>query len=122
MAEKTILSYFRRFEDVQAARRKLEALRVSNVSVERIDGYAGDGADRNLNPLTGDVPGLGEWTLGGDFPDRDAGVLAAASVSASGLSDGGSGVTGRDILLAAVVDEAVFEQALRVCREAGGTG
>lgn len=115
MAERTILSYFRRPEDAEAARRKLEALRVTDLAVERIDGYAGDGADRILNPLTGRVAGLGELVLGGDFAGRDAGVLAAASASASGMSDGGSGgVSGRDILLTAVVDEAVYEQALRV--------
>jgi hypothetical protein len=37
------------------------------------------------------------------------------------MSDGGSDViTGRNVLLTAVVDERVYEQALAVVRESGG--
>ena len=71
--------------------------------------------------MTGGFPGLGYLTLGGDVDGPDAGILAAASVSASGYGSGGpeNRVTGRDIMLVAIVDEADYDEADRIVRDAG---
>lgn len=121
MAEKNILAFFKSPEQAEEALTQLKSLRIVDTSIDRFDGYAGDGIDSITNPLTSDFPGLGYLTLGGDFLDRNAGILSAASVSASGMSSGGpeNQVTGRDILLTVVVEEEDHEQAMRIVRDAG---
>jgi hypothetical protein len=55
--------------------------------------------DLLANPLASDFAGLDYFTLGGDFTDRNASILAANSVRASGFSLGGpdNRVTGYDV-------------------------
>jgi hypothetical protein len=125
MSERAILAYFHSPEQAEGVASKLRALRVDTIQIDRISPYPmsdGDmGVDHVMNPITSDFPGLGALTLNADFGSRDAAILAAASPAASGLSDGGSNsVDGRDILLTAVVDEAVYEQAMRVVEQSGG--
>lgn len=124
MSERAILAYFHSPEQAEGVSSKLKALRVGTIQIDRISPYpsSGDmGVDHVMNPITSDFPGLGSLTLNADFGSREAAILAAASPTASGMSDGGSNpVDGRDILLTAVVDEAVYEQALRVVEESGG--
>ncbi|QYR21830.1 hypothetical protein KZ483_01945 [Paenibacillus sp. sptzw28] len=121
MAERSILAYFNSPDQAEDALSKLKSLRIIESSIDRIDGYPGDGIDHIDNPITSDFPGLGYLTLGGDFSDRDASILAAASVSASGMSSGGTEnrVTGRDILLTVVLQEEDYEQAMQAVRDAG---
>ncbi|MFC5650638.1 hypothetical protein ACFPYJ_16195 [Paenibacillus solisilvae] len=121
MTEKSILAYFNSPDQAEEALTRLKSLRIVESSIDRFDGYPGEGSDHIDNPVTGDFPGLGYLTLGGDFSDEDAAILAAASVSASGMSSGGpeNRVTGRDILLTVVVEESDHEEALQVVREAG---
>lgn len=122
MAEKNILAYFNTPEQAEGAAAKLRALRVVDVSVDRIGMYPGDGNEGIENPITSDFPGLGYLTLDADFGGRSASILAAADPDASGMADrGDSGLAGKDVLLTAVVDESVHHQALRVIEEAGGT-
>jgi len=122
MAEKNILAYFKNRDEAEGALTKLRTLRVSDLSIDHIGRFPGEGSDHMENPINSDFPGLGYLTLGGNFSDRNAGILAAADVSASGMSSGrGEDDTmGRNYLLTAVVDESVHEQALRVVKEAGG--
>lgn len=121
MSDKNILAYFKSPEEAEGAAKKLEALRVSDLSIDRVDRYPGDGNEQIMNPITGDFEGLGELSLDGDFSDRSAAILAAADVSASGMSDGGQGgPTGRDVLLTVVVDEKVHHQAMQVIEQSGG--
>jgi hypothetical protein len=124
MSEQAILAYFHSPEQAEGAASKLRALRVGTIRIDRFSPYpsAGDmGAERIMNPITSDFPGLGSLTLNARFDSREAAIMAAADPSASGLSDGGyDRVTGRDILLTAVVDEGIYEQALRVCEQSGG--
>jgi hypothetical protein len=121
MAEKNILAFFNSPEQAEKALSELKKLALTDSSIDSVDGYPGDGSDRIMNPITGNVPGLGYLTLGGDFDSRDAGILAAASVSASGMSSGGpdNEVTGRNIVLTAVVEEQDFEQAVQIVRSCG---
>ncbi len=119
--EKNILAYFKSPEEAEGAAKKLEALRAAAVSIDRVDRYPGEGNESIMNPITGNFTGLGQLSLGGDFTSNDAEILAAADVSASGMSDGGQGgPTGRDVLLTAVVDESVHHQAMDVIKQSGG--
>lgn len=121
MAEKNILAYFKSPEQAKKALEQMNSLKVVDSSIDRFDGYPGDGLEHIENPITSDFPGLGYLTLGGDFSDRNAGVLAAASVSASGMSSGGKDneVTGRDILLTVVIEEEDFDRAMAIVQKEG---
>lgn len=121
MSERNIIAYFKTPEEAEGAKRKLESLRAIDVSVDRFSRYPGDGVDHVENPITSDFPSLGSLTLGADYSDNSAGILTATDVSASGMSDGGQGgPTGYDIILAAVVEDGVFNQAVQVVEQAGG--
>lgn len=121
MSEKNILAFFNSPEQAENALQQIKQLRLVDSSIDRIDGYPGTGIDHWENPITSDFPGLGYLTLGGDFPDRNAGILAATSVSASGMSTGGEDnkMTGRDILLTVVIEEEDFEQAMSIVKNEG---
>lgn len=121
MAEKNILAYFKSPEQAEKALEQLKPLKLIDSSINRFDGYPGDGSDRILNPITSDFPGLGYLTLGGDFPDRDAAILAATSVDASGMSAGAEKdeTAGRDILLTVVIEEDDFAKAMAIIEKAG---
>ncbi len=124
MAERTVMAYFNTPEQAEQALEKLKSLRLADYAIDRFDGYAGTGInhlDKIENPITGNFPGLGYLTLGGDFDSHEASVLASASVSASGYSSGGpdNRVTGRDILLTAIVEEVDYEKALTIVQDAG---
>ncbi|NBD27149.1 hypothetical protein [Paenibacillus glycinis] len=124
MSERTVFAYFNTPDQAKEALEQLKSLKLVEYAIERIDGYAGPGI-QSLDTLgatvAGGFPGLGYLTLGGDFDGPDAGILAAASVSASGYSSGGpeNRVTGRDIMLVAIVEEADYEEADRIVRDAG---
>lgn len=121
MSEKNILAYFKSREDAEGAAAKLRSLRVIDMRIDEIGRFPGEGSDRIENPINGDFNGLGYLTLGGDFLDRNAAILAAADVSASGMSTGGEDDTmGRNYLLTAVVEEDIHHQALRVVEQGGG--
>lgn len=121
MAEKSILAYFKTPDQAQKALEQLKKLRLIDAKIDRFDGMPGDGVERIMSPLNGDFDSLGELTLDGEIENRSAGILSAASVSASGYSSGGpdNRVTGRDILLTAIVDEQDYEKAQEIVRQAG---
>lgn len=120
MPEKPIIVYFNSPEQAKKALQTMKrSFEVIDASIDRIDGYPGDGADPD-NAITGEIPSLSSLTLGGDF-SRNAGILAAASVDASGLSSGGPNnmTSGVNIILSAVVQEENGEQAMKIARECG---
>ncbi|HTG71376.1 MAG TPA: hypothetical protein VL921_19115 [Candidatus Udaeobacter sp.] len=121
MAEKNILAFFNSPEQAKDALQQLKGLNLIDTSIDRVNAYPGSGSDHVTNPITGNIPSLGYLTLGGDFNDRNAGILAATSVSASDMSAGGpdNKVTGINTVLTIVVDEADFEQALKTVQNAG---
>ncbi|KIL38283.1 hypothetical protein SD70_27330 [Gordoniibacillus kamchatkensis] len=123
MGERAILAYFNSPEQAEGVASKLRALRVETIQIDRISHYPSDsdmGVDHVMNPINGDFPSLGSLTLNAGFNSREAAILAAADPSAYSMSGGGNLDTGRDILLTAVVNENVYEQALRVCEQSGG--
>lgn len=121
MAEKNILAYFRSEEQANAVQAKLKALRAIDVQVDQFGRYPGYGLLSVHNPYAGDFGSLGRLTQAADISTPDEGILVAADPAASGMSDGGGGgVTGFNFIVAAVVDDAVYEQSLRVIESAGG--
>lgn len=121
MKEKAILAYFHSPEEAGAIVPKLQALRISDYSIDRISRYPGAPVDETMNPITGNITGLGGLTMDAREANPSAGILMAADPSASGMSHGGGGgPTGRDILLTVVIDEENHEKALRLIEEAGG--
>lgn len=121
MAEKSILAYFNTPDQAQQALEKLQQLNLIDAEIDRFDGMPGDGVDQIMNPITGNFDSLVELTMNGDVENRSAGVLAAANVSASGYSSGGTDnrVSGRDILLTAIVEEKDYERAMKIVKDAG---
>ena len=74
-----------------------------------------------MNPITVEIPSLGNLTLAGDFPSgRDASVLAAVDPDASGMADRGDDNMNRSVLLTAVVPEERGDEATEIIRSFGG--
>lgn len=120
MVEKNILAYFSSPEEANKVAEKIKNLGVKDVKIDRFSKYSLGSADKLTNPLTGDSPSQATLTLGANA-GRDTGILISTDVSASGMSDGGQDpITGRDILLATIVDESIFDQARQLIREGDG--
>jgi len=121
MAERSILAYFNTPDQAHKALAQLKQLNLIDSRIDRFDGIPGDGIDQMMNPVRGEFDSLNELTQNGEFENRGAGVLSATSVSASGYSSGGieNRVTGRDILLTAIVGEQDYERARSIVQEAG---
>lgn len=121
MAEKNILAYFKSPEEAEGVAKKLQALRVADLSIDRFSAYPGGELNDTMHPLTGDIVSLTSMTQNASLTNRSAGILGAADPSASGMSDGRQdGLEGRDILLTVVLDENMFDQAMSIIEGAGG--
>lgn len=121
MGERNILAYFKTPEQAQAVADQLKSMGIAEVAIDRFSAYPGGSRDDLMNPITSKLSSQAEITLGNGLAGHDAEVLASADNAASGMSDGGrNAISGRDIVLAAVVDDNVFEQARQVVRENGG--
>lgn len=120
MAERNIIAYFKTPGQAEEAAKQLKNLGVEDVRIDRFSAFPGGSADELMNPLTGNISSQAEMTLG-SISGHDAGVLLSADVGASGMSDGGQGtISGRDVVLAAVVDEGIWEQSRQMVRGSGG--
>ncbi|HHY26646.1 MAG TPA: hypothetical protein GX523_07835 [Desulfitobacterium dehalogenans] len=119
MAERNILAYFNTVEQAEVIANHIKSMGIKDVQIDRIHKFPEGAADHLMNPVTGQIGSLSDLTLG-DI-SGDVGPLTAADTSASGMSDGGgTAVSGRDILLAAIVDESQFEQLRQEIGEQGG--
>lgn len=124
MSERTIFGYFNTPDQAKEVVERLKSsVNLVDYAIERIDGYSGTGIqslDKIGGTITGDFKGLGFLTLGGDFDNLDAAILAAANVSASGYSSGGTDnrVSGKDVMVVVLVEDSDFEQADHIVRSA----
>lgn len=117
MSEKSILAYFKAPEEAEGVSRKLQALRVAELSIDRFSRFGGTGLQAGINPVTGNLANMDSMTS----VSEHHGILSAAHTSSSGMSHGGDGgPTGRDILLTVIVEENTYNQALSIIEEAGG--
>lgn len=120
VSEKNILAYFKSPEEAEGAAKKLKALRVVDMSIDRFSLYPGTRM-YGANLFAGDMISLSSAAYGTSFNGETSAILAASDPSASGMSDGGQGgPTGRDILLTVVVEEDSFDRAMRIVEDAGG--
>jgi len=119
--ERSILAYFSTPDQAERALERLKTLQLVDSRIERFDGMPGEGVQQVMNPITGNFGSLGGLTLAGGLQSTGSGILAATNVSASGYSSGGpdNRVSGRDILLTAIVEEQDFEQAQQIVEEYG---
>lgn len=118
--DKSILAYFRSPEEAKGVLSKLHALRAIDARIDRISRYPGSGNSLSAS-AGGEALELGSFTREDLETGTGADVLMAADPANSGLSQGGEGgVSGRDILLTAIVTEDVHHKALRLVEEAGG--
>ncbi|OAB33984.1 hypothetical protein [Paenibacillus glacialis] len=91
MGERNILAYFKSPEEADRVSRKLESLRVVDMSINRFNAFQGGELNDTMHAITSD------------------------------MSDGGHGATsGFDILLSVVIENNSFDQAMRIVEEAGG--
>ncbi|MBW4080182.1 hypothetical protein [Paenibacillus sp. S150] len=117
MSEKSILAYFKDPEEAEGVSRKLQALRVSALSIDRFSRFGGNSLEAGINPVTGNLASMDSMTSA----SAHTGILSAAHTSGSGMSHGGDGgPTGRNILLTVLVDPGSYEQAVTIIEEAGG--
>ncbi|MBU5354171.1 hypothetical protein KQI74_17925 [Paenibacillus barcinonensis] len=120
MTEKNILAYFHSPEQAEGAAKKLEALRVEDLAINRFSRYAGVGPS-GASYKPGVSGSYSSWVPDTLNSHASSGIMAAADTAASGMSDGGQGgPTGRDILLTVVVDESVHHRAMSIIEQAGG--
>lgn len=121
MTEKNILAYFHNPKDAEQAREQMKGLKIIDSQIDRISRFIGEGIDHIMNPITGDFEGLGQLTQDANFTSKNAAILAAADVTASGMSDGGQEViSGRNILLTVVLEESDFNAAMEIVEQHGG--
>lgn len=119
MTERNILAYFNTVEQAEIVANHIKSMGNNNVQIDSIHKFPEGTADHLMNPVTGQIGSLSNLTLG-DI-SGDIGPLTAADTSASGMSDGGgTAASGRDILLAAIVDASQFEQLRQEIRSQGG--
>ncbi|GAB6990684.1 hypothetical protein [Paenibacillus pini] len=119
MSEKNILAYFKSPEDAESVSKKLQSLRVVDMSIDRFSRFP-DMEMYKETHFAGDVISISSMGTGSLDP-VSASIMAGADSSVSGMSHGGQGgPTGRDILLTVVVEEESFEQALKLIVEADG--
>lgn len=120
MSEKTILAYFHTPDQAKQALEKLKALRLGEYAIERFDGYAGNGAEHSdaaRNAISGESAGLPKMTPGEGFDTLGAKPDAGVGGVSYGRPD--NRTAGRDILLAATVDEADYEHAMQIVQSEG---
>ena len=84
MGEKNILAYFKTPEQAEGVARKLQALSVMDVSVDRFSRYSGEGHHPD-NPITGEITSLASMTQDAEITNRSAGILSATDPAASGI-------------------------------------
>lgn len=121
MSEKNILAYFHSPKQAEQALQQMKGLEIIDSQIDQISRFIGEGIDHIMNPITGDFQGLGQLTQDANFTSKNAAILAAADVTASGMSDGGQdAVTGRNILLTVVIEESDFDAAMDIVKQHGG--
>ncbi|GAB7388520.1 hypothetical protein BSNK01_23580 [Bacillaceae bacterium] len=122
MGQRNILAGFQTREQAEKAAFALHRMGITETQVDRIDPFPGDGSERIMNPITGNVNSLAGLTLDAGIDSRSAGILLSADPSASGMADGTdfSLDGGRNFLLTVVTDDEHAAKAEEIIRQLGG--
>lgn len=121
LTERNILAYFKSPEEAQHAARKLQSLRVIDMSIDRFNTSSSGGLNITNHPLAGDFHSYMSMTHNASFVSVSEAILSSSDPAVSGMSDGGADdTTGRDILLTVVLEQAMYAQAERIIEESGG--
>lgn len=116
---RNILASFRTIDNAQAAAQEIVNLGIKDVQVDQIGKYPGTHLNPLMNPITGDFDSLTDLTLG-SLDDKDAEVLAAVDVSASGMSDGSNVEINDNVLVTIVTDEEKAKQVEQIIEKFRG--
>ena len=119
--ERAIIAGFNTMEQAEKTAKALEQVETIDISIDRVSIHGvAKFEDRDLNPITGDFPGLANATYD-DKMGRDSSVLAAAHPSASGMADGNDENVGMDVVLTVVVNANNYDKAAQIVRQNGGS-
>jgi len=116
---RNILAGFKTVEDAKKAAIELKNRGYKDMQIDQVGLYPGNHLNDFTNPITGGFSILSDLTLG-SFSDKDAEVLAAADVSASGMVDGHETEIDQNILLTVVTDEEHLQEAERIIKKYHG--
>lgn len=122
MKERNFFAGFASIDDAKQAEQALHDTGFETTQVDMISPYPGEGPQRRMNPITGNVPSLAALTLDADITNKSAAILTATDVSASGMSDGDGMMpeVNQSVLLTAVVPEDQAKMAEKIIQEHGG--
>ncbi|MFV9510330.1 hypothetical protein [Tepidibacillus sp. LV47] len=117
---RNILASFHTVDEAQKAGQELKALGINELQIDRVSLYPGYNLNEFTNPIRGRFDSLSKLTLGANFSNKSAEILAAASASASGLADDSETDIGKDVLLTVVTDESLANQAEQIIKKYNG--
>lgn len=123
MAERSILSSFLSEADANRAAEAVRGLGIDVAQVAPLRGISsvfGNEPEREAFPITGRIPSLASLTLHTTPDSRDEGILLGASPMASGLSDPGDQLSGRNYLLTVVCDDSKVDAAVNAIKSCNG--
>lgn len=116
------MGFFPSYPAAAAVAERLREQGFTELQVDQIHRYPGDGVERRQNPTQGRFGSLANLSLGADIdPTDNAGPLLAADPSASGWSNPGEFPGQYGFMLAVVVDsDSQAEQVARAIEAGGG--
>lgn len=118
---RSVMGFFPSFPAANEVADRLRAQGFTEMQVDQVHRYPGDGTERLQNPSQGRFGSLANLSLGAAVdPAGNAGPLMAADPSASGLSNPGEFPGRYGFMLAVLVDSD--DQAEQVAREIEGAG
>ncbi len=126
MPQQNLLFYFRSVDDAKKAEQALHQAGFTEVQVDEISPYPGEGVQERMNPLTGNIPGIADLTLAADIGSKSAGILTSTDVNASGMSDGfnmaqgNEEQAGRNVLVTVVTTDKRGDEARNILKKYGG--
>ena len=116
---RNILASFKTIEEAQQAAQELQNNGFNELQVDQISKYAGANLNDFTNPITSRFDSLTDLTLG-SLVNKDAEILNAVDVSASGLVDGAHMEINQNVLLTVVTDEAHAKKAEAIINQYNG--
>lgn len=126
MSQQNLLFYFKSVDDAKQAEQALHDAGFTEVQVDEISAYPGEGVQERMNPITGNIPSLADLTLAADISRKSAGILTTSDVNASGMSDGFNmnegheQEAGRNVLVTVVTSEERGDEARGILKKYGG--